>query len=120
MAPMLNPVRVYHSKIVRTTSASAYYQVVEAEAEVVRTIFEWYTRTGFSIGAITRELNQRRIPTRTGRGRWERSTVWGILGNPAYPGRACFGTTGMRLRQRITPPRRQHRRPSPRYKAHYD
>src|SRR5258707_9420793 len=55
----------------KNETSAAYYQVVEAEAEVVRTIFEWYTRTGFSIGAITRELNQRRIPTRTGRGRWE-------------------------------------------------
>lgn len=104
----------------KSETAAAYYQVVEAEAEVVRTIFERYTRTGFSIGAITRELNQRRIPTRTSSGRWERSTVWRILGNPAYPGRACFGKTGMRLRQRITRPERRCGGPSPRYKAHYD
>src|SRR5499425_2155120 len=52
---------------------AAYYQVVEAEAVVVRMIFDWYTRTGLSIGAITRELNQRQIPTRSGNGRWERS-----------------------------------------------
>src|ERR1700719_1156359 len=31
----------------KNETATAYYQVVEAEAEVVRTIFEWYTRTGF-------------------------------------------------------------------------
>ena len=99
---------------------AAYYQVVEAEAEVVRTVFDWYTRTGLSIGAITRELNQRQIPTRSGNGRWERSTVWGMLGNPAYPGRACFGKTGMRLRQRITRPVRQRGGPSRRYNVHYD
>ena len=111
----------YGYRYVKKSEASAaYYEVVEAEAEVVRTIFEWYTRTGFSIGAITRELNKRHIPTRTGSGRWERSTVWGILGNPAYPGRACFGKTGMRLRQRITRPERQRGGPSPRYHAHYD
>jgi site-specific DNA recombinase len=104
----------------KSETSAAYYEVVEAEAEVVRTIFEWYTHIGFSIGAITRELNKRHIPTRTGSGRWERSTVWGILGNPAYHGRACFGKTGMRLRQRITRPERQRGGSSPRYNAHYD
>lgn len=78
-----------------------YYQAIKAEADVVRTAFDWYTRTGKSIGAITRELNQRQIPTRSGNGRWERSTVWGILRNPAYCGRACFGKTERRERQHI-------------------
>ena len=104
----------------KSYTTAAYYQVVEAEAEVVRTVFDWYTRTGLSIGAITRELNHRHIPTRSGNGRWERSTVWGILGNPAYHGRACFGKTGMRLRQRVTRPERQRGGPSRRYNVHYD
>ena len=104
----------------KSDATAAYYQVVEAEAEVVRSIFDWYSRTGLSIGAITRELNQRQIPTRSGNRRWERSTVWGILGNPAYHGRACFGKTGMRLRQRITRPERQRGGPSARYHVHYD
>ena len=88
--------------IKKTDTSAAYYQVIEAEAEVVRTIFNWYTRMGLSIGAITRELNQRQIPTRSGNGRWERSTVWGVLGNPAYSGRAGFGKTELQGRQRIT------------------
>jgi site-specific DNA recombinase len=75
----------------KTDTSAAYYQIVEAEAEVVRMIFDWYTRKGFSIQAITRELNQRRIPTRGGKRPWLRSTVWCILRNPAYCGRACFG-----------------------------
>ena len=104
----------------KSEATAAYYQVVEAEAEVVRAVFDWYTRAGLSIGAITRELNQRQISTRSGNGRWERSTVWGMLGNPAYPGRACFGKTGMRLRQRITRPVRQRGGPSRRYNVHYD
>jgi site-specific DNA recombinase len=57
-------------------SSVAYYQVLEAEAETVGKIFDWYTHTGLSIGAITRELNQHQIPTRSGKGRWERSVVW--------------------------------------------
>src|SRR6202521_2127251 len=92
----------------KTDTTAAYYQVIEAEAEVVRTVFDWYTRTGLSIGAITRELNQRQIPTRSGNERWERSTVWGGLRNPAYAGRACFGKTEWRERRRIT--RRARRR----------
>jgi site-specific DNA recombinase len=88
--------------IKKTDTSAAYYQVIEAEAEVVRLIFDWYTRTGLSIGAITRELNQRQIPTRSGNGRWERSTVWAVLRNPAYSGRAGFGKTERRERQRIT------------------
>ena len=88
--------------IKKTDTSAAYYQVIEAEAEVVRTIFNWYTRMGLSIGAITRELNQRQIPTRSGNGRWERSTVWGVLRNPAYSGRAGFGKTELQGRQRIT------------------
>jgi site-specific DNA recombinase len=88
--------------IKKTDTSAAYYQVIEAEAEVVRTIFNWYTRTGLSIGAITRELNQRQIPTRSGNGRWERSTVWGVLRNPAYSGRAGFGKTELTGRQRTT------------------
>src|ERR1700722_3813557 len=39
--------------IKKTDSSAAYYQVIEAEADVVRIVFDWYTRTGMSIGAIT-------------------------------------------------------------------
>ncbi len=60
-----------------------------------------------SINAIARMLNERQIPTRTGTTRWERSTVWGVLRNPAYCGRACYGKTELRPRQRITRPLRQ-------------
>src|SRR5215210_7308869 len=52
-------------------------------------------------------LNERQIPTRTATTRWERSTVWGMLRNPAYQGRACYGKTELRPRQRITRPLRQ-------------
>jgi site-specific DNA recombinase len=61
--------------IKKTDTSAAYYQVVDAEAEVVRMMFDWYTRKGFSIEAITLELNQRQIPTRFGRRPWLRSTV---------------------------------------------
>ena len=57
---------------------------------------------GMSIGAITRLLNERGVPTRKQISRWERSTVWAMLRNPAYKGTACFGKTETAPRQRIT------------------
>jgi site-specific DNA recombinase len=78
--------------------------VIEHEAEVVRMVFDAYTRDGLSINTIARLLNQRHVPTRYGAWRWERSTVWGMLRNPAYRGKACYGKTELRPRQRITRP----------------
>ena len=51
----------------KTDTSAAYYEVVESEAEVVRLIFDAYTRQGLSIGAIAGLLNQREVPTRTRR-----------------------------------------------------
>src|SRR6266404_4511285 len=91
----------------KTETSAAYYEVIEAEAQVVRLVFEAYTQQGLSINAIARMLNERQIPTRTAKTRWERSTVWGILRNPAYQGKACYGKTEQRPRQRITRSLRQ-------------
>jgi site-specific DNA recombinase len=91
----------------KTDSSAAYYEVIESEAAVVRMVSEAYTQQGLSINAIARMLNERKIPTRTATTRWERSTVWGLLRNPAYRGRACYGKTELRPRQRITRPLRQ-------------
>src|SRR6266481_5866773 len=98
----------YHY-VKKTDISAAYYEVIEAEAEVVRLVFEIYTQQGLSINAIARLLNERQIATRSGKGRWERSTVWGMLRNPAYRGTACYGKTELRPRQRITRPLRQRR-----------
>ncbi len=91
----------------KSEHSQALYEVIEAEAEVLRRIFGWYTQELWSIGAIARKLNEEHIPTRSGRALWERSTVWGILRNPAYAGSACFGKTEVCPRQRITRPLRQ-------------
>lgn len=96
----------YHY-IKKSDTAEACYQVIEHEADVVRMVFDAYAREGLSINAIARLLNRRQIPTRHGDTRWERSTVWAMLRNPAYRGRACYGKTELRARQRITRPLRQ-------------
>jgi site-specific DNA recombinase len=93
----------------KSETSAAFYEVIEAEAKVVRMVFEIYTQQGLSINAIARLLNERQITTRTGKGRWERSTVWGMLRNPAYRGNACYGKTEMRPRQRVTRPLRQRK-----------
>ena len=91
----------------KTETSAAYYEVLEAEAALVRQIFARYTEQGWSINAIARWLNEAQVPTRTGTARWERSTVWGLLRNPAYAGHACYGKTTPHPRQRITRPLRQ-------------
>jgi site-specific DNA recombinase len=102
----------------KSDNATAYYEVIETEADVVRLIFDNYTKGGLSINAIARLLNDRRIPTRTGSSRWERSTVWAMLRNPAYQGKACFGKTERAARKKITRPLRQRCGHSSRCGAH--
>jgi site-specific DNA recombinase len=53
--------------IKKTETSNAYYEVIENEAEVVREVFRLYTEESMSIGAITRNLNEQSIPTRTGK-----------------------------------------------------
>lgn len=88
----------------KTDHSAAYYEIDEEQARIVRQIFELYSVQGLSIGAIARLMNERAVPTCKRRGRWERSTVWGMLRNPAYKGEACFGKTTIAPRQRITRP----------------
>jgi site-specific DNA recombinase len=87
----------------KTEEADARYEVVEAQAQVVREIFRLYTEEHVSIGGLTRRLAARGIPTATGKHKWDRSTVWGMLKNPAYKGRAAFAKTmSLGTRPRLT------------------
>ena len=101
----------------KTETTASYYEIIEQQAEVVRKVFELYTEVGLSIGAIARWLNDHEIPTRKKTSRWERSTVWAMLRNPAYMGKACFGKTESAPRQRTTRPLRQRGGFSPRCSA---
>ncbi len=104
----------------KSDTSAAYYEVTESEAAVVRLVYEAYTRQGLSINAIARMLNEQHTATRAETTRWERSTVWGMLRNPAYEGRACFGKTELRPRQRITRPLRQRRGLASRNSANHE
>ena len=80
----------------------AYYEIDEAQAQIVRQVFRLYTTDASSIGAITRRLNELGVPTSKKQSCWERSTIWGMLRNPAYKGMACFGKTQAAARQQHT------------------
>jgi len=88
----------------KTQETAALYEIIEEQAVVVRKVYGWYTGEGLSIGAITGRLNEQGVPTRKRFSRWERSTIWAMLRNPAYKGLACFGKTKLAARQRITRP----------------
>ena len=104
----------------KSEHAPASYSIIDSEASVVRMVYELYTAKGLSIGAVTRLLNEQGIPTRKQISRWERSTVWAMLRNPAYMGIACFNKTKSSQRQRITRPLRIRGGAAPRDSAHHE
>jgi len=71
----------------------ARYEIMAAEAQVVRQMFNWVGHERMTIGDVCRRLSRAGEPTRTGKSVWDRSTVWGMLRNPAYMGTAAFGKT---------------------------
>ena len=100
--------------------APAAYEVIAAEACVVRKAYAHYTEDSWSIAAITRWLNAEGVATRKAGARWERSTVWAMLRNPAYRGTACFGKTRVAARQRVTRPLRRRGGIAKRNSAHHE
>ena len=72
---------------------AARYEIVLEEARVVRQIFTWVGQERATIGEVCRRLAQAGTPTRRGKATWDRTTVWGLLTNPAYSGAAAFGKT---------------------------
>lgn len=85
-----------------TNGIDASYHVIEKEARVVKKMFRLYTQEGLSLRKITDSLKSQNIPTRTGKSCWTRSTISGILKNPAYKGKACYGKTEQKETQKVT------------------
>jgi site-specific DNA recombinase len=71
----------------------ARYEPIPEQARVVQQIFTWIGRERASIGEVCRRLQQAGEPSPKGKSYWDRTTVWGILKNPAYRGQAAFGKT---------------------------
>lgn len=62
------------------------------EAQVVRWIFEQYCN-GNSLGKIVADLEQRQIPSPTGKPKWNREAVDKLLSNEKYTGRVLLQKT---------------------------
>ena len=77
----------------------AHFEVVIEQAQIVRQIFDWVGRERATIGEVCRRLNAAGYLTQTGKTNWDRTTVWGMLKNPAYIGKAAFGKTQVRSRR---------------------
>ena len=77
----------------KSEHADARNEVVAHEAAIVAELFARYVEDGVAIAELARWLTATEVPTRTGKSRWDRSVIWGMLRNPAYAGRASFGKT---------------------------
>jgi len=90
----------------------AGYQVVLEEARVVQQIFDWVGRDRVSLHKVGRRLADAGVASPRGRSFWDRSTVWGLLKNPAYKGLAALGRTRVgERRPRLRPARGQSEQP---------
>jgi site-specific DNA recombinase len=78
----------------RSDVSEARYEIAEDEAQIVREVFRRYTEEQVSIGELARWLTTEKVPTSTGKYRWDRSVIWAMLRNPAYVGRAAYLKTG--------------------------
>ena len=77
----------------KTPGAGARYEIIEHEAVLAAEMFRRYAGDGATIADLARWLTGQGAVTRTGKHRWDRSVIWGMLRNPAYAGRAVFGKT---------------------------
>ena len=77
----------------KTADSGAGYEIAEDQAVLVAEMFRRYADDGASIADLARWLTSAGVPTCTGKSRWDRSVVWGMLRNPAYAGTAVFGKT---------------------------
>ena len=64
-------------------------EINEAEAEVVRLIFDWYANEGLSPGMIARKLNDMNVPSGRCAG-WSKEAVRRIVRNKHYIGLVTF------------------------------
>ena len=98
---------------------TARYDVILEEARIAQQIFDWVGRERVSLAEVCRRLQRQGIRTRTGKVRWDSSTICDMLRNPAYKGTAVFGRwqVGPR-RPRLRPPRGQEEQPRRNYSVY--
>jgi site-specific DNA recombinase len=84
---------------------TARYEVILEEARAVRQIFTWVGQERCSLAEVCRRLQKEGVASPKGKNAWDRTTVWGMLKNPAYLGTARYGKT--RIGPRRSRPRPQ-------------
>jgi len=100
-----------------TSHQPSHWQVIEAEAIIVKQMFEWYTQQSLSVQQLAQRLNQQGVASPHGR-QWTGTTVHRILRHPAYKGTAYYSRYQTDY-SGVGQPRRQGsgRLRFPRYKA---
>ena len=78
-------------------AGTARWDVDPIQSEHVRHMFEWVGDDRCSLSEVVRRLFARSIDTVSGKSKWDRATIRGILLNPAYHGHAIYG------KQRLVP-----------------
>jgi site-specific DNA recombinase len=68
-------------------------RVEAGEAAVIADVYATYLEGNQSLCGLTTNLTRRGIPTPSGRVRWNQSTVYDLLTNPAYTGTVYAGRT---------------------------
>ena len=104
----------------REGDGQAAYEIDDEQAAIVRQVFQWVGRDRLSIGEVTRRLTKSDATTATGKDWWDRTTVWGMLKNPAYMGSAAFGKTRMGPRRPQLRTQRGHSKTPRRTGSTYD
>jgi site-specific DNA recombinase len=98
----------YRYVSVHDGGGQARFEPTPQQARIVKQVFEWIAEDRCSLGEVCRRLQQAGERTRFGKSVWSRQTVWHILQNPDYYGKAAFGKTRMMPRTRgarVRPPR---------------
>lgn len=95
--------RVYgYEYVKRQGEIPAHFEIIDAEAEVVRKVYHWYVYDGLALRAIAMQLRDAAIPTVRG-GRWSGAHIGRMMGNPLYTG------TGYAHKIEAVEPKDQHR-----------
>ena len=70
----------------KTPEAGARYEIIEHEAVLVAEMFRRYADGAATIADLARWLTSQGVATRTGKHRWDRPVIWGML-RRGYPTR---------------------------------
>jgi site-specific DNA recombinase len=80
--------------ILKQEKVHGYYEINEAEARVVKMMFDWVDRDSLTLRGIVRKLQDAGIkPRKSKRGVWATSTLSKLLRSKAYIGEAHWGSS---------------------------